>query len=92
MMNEGMDLARGYIVSGEFNGHGIPQHIQIQIVNHIVIIEIWCLFYLVQNIGLMVVPIASYGPHLMRVISASILQFLEAAWKKNRHKKFMIIA
>ena len=27
-----MNLARGYIASGEFNGHRIPQHIQNQIV------------------------------------------------------------
>ncbi len=27
-----MDLARGYIASGEFNGHRIPQHIQNQII------------------------------------------------------------
>lgn len=32
MMTEVMDLARGYIASGEFNGHRIPQHIQNQIV------------------------------------------------------------
>ena len=31
-MNEGMDLARGYIASGEFIGHRVPQHIQNQIV------------------------------------------------------------
>ena len=27
-----MELARGYIASGEFNGHRIPQHIQNQII------------------------------------------------------------
>ena len=32
MMIKEMDLARGYIASGEFNGHRIPQHIQNQIV------------------------------------------------------------
>lgn len=32
MMTESMDLARGYIASGEFNGHRVPQHIQNQIV------------------------------------------------------------
>ena len=32
MMNKGIDLARGYITSGEFNGSRIPQHIQNQIV------------------------------------------------------------
>lgn len=31
-MKEHMDSARGYIASGEFNGHRIPQHIQNQIV------------------------------------------------------------
>ena len=31
-MTESMDLARGYIASGEFNGNRIPQHIQNQIV------------------------------------------------------------
>ena len=32
MINKGMDFARGYIASGEFNGNRIPQHIQNQIV------------------------------------------------------------
>ena len=32
MMNNDMDLARGYIASGEFNGNRIPQQIQNQIV------------------------------------------------------------
>ena len=32
MIVEGTDFARGYIASGEFNGHRIPQHIQNQIV------------------------------------------------------------
>lgn len=32
MMNKELDLARGYIASGEFNGHRIPQHIQNQII------------------------------------------------------------
>lgn len=32
MTTEVTDLARGYIASGEFNGHRIPQHIQNQIV------------------------------------------------------------
>ena len=31
-MSKDKDLARGYIASGEFNGHRIPQHIQNQIV------------------------------------------------------------
>ena len=31
-MTKNMDLARGYIASGEFNGNRIPQHIQNQIV------------------------------------------------------------
>ena len=31
-MPENTNLARGYIASGEFNGHRIPQHIQNQIV------------------------------------------------------------
>ena len=32
MTNKEKDLARGYIASGEFDGHRIPQHIQNQIV------------------------------------------------------------
>ena len=32
MMTNDMNLARGYIASGEFNGHRVPQHIQNQIV------------------------------------------------------------
>ena len=32
MMSNDIDLARGYIASGEFNGHRVPQHIQNQIV------------------------------------------------------------
>ena len=32
MKSNDMNLARGYIASGEFNGHRIPQHIQNQIV------------------------------------------------------------
>ena len=32
MMTNIFNLARGYIASGEFNGHRIPQHIQNQIV------------------------------------------------------------
>ena len=32
MISEGREFARGYIASGEFNGHRIPQHIQNQIV------------------------------------------------------------
>ena len=32
MMTEDADLARGYIASGVFNGHRIPQHIQNQII------------------------------------------------------------
>ena len=32
MMTDVVDLARGYIASGEFNGHRIPQHIQNQII------------------------------------------------------------
>ncbi len=32
MISNGMDFARGYIASGEFNGNRIPQHIQNQIV------------------------------------------------------------
>ena len=31
-MNKPINLARGYIASGEFNGHRVPQHIQNQIV------------------------------------------------------------
>ena len=32
MTTNDMDPARGYIASGEFNGHRVPQHIQNQIV------------------------------------------------------------
>ena len=31
-MTKDLNLARGYIASGEFNGHRVPQHIQKQIV------------------------------------------------------------
>ena len=69
MMNESMDLARGYIASGEFNGNRIPQHIQNQIVKSYCDANSLKFVYLVQNTGLTGALIANYGQHSGRALN-----------------------